>query len=176
MLACFSCWVNPLLAQVPNLKFERIMSEDGLPQNTIHGIVKDKYGFMWFGTWGGLCRYDGYTFKVYRYNPSDSKSINNNRIHNIIKDADQNIWVLTFQENEVCRYNYERDNFERIPSADVSPALLGLLSRRKHVETVSFSYQQYTWTLDGSSNSLVQSDKATNTRKTYSYNPANLWS
>ena len=72
------------LCQTTCLKFEHITSQDGLAQNTIHGIIKDKYGFMWFGTWDGLCRYDGYSFRIYMYDPQNAKSINNNRIHNII--------------------------------------------------------------------------------------------
>src|SRR5690606_20442274 len=53
------CYISSdiLKGQSLHLKFTHITSQDGLPQNTIHGINKDKYGFMWFGTWSGLCRY-----------------------------------------------------------------------------------------------------------------------
>src|SRR5690606_3560501 len=84
--------------QFLSLKFEHITSENGLPHSTIHGITKDKYGFMWFGTWSGLCRYDGYRIRTYRSNPNDSTSLSNNRIHNILTDQQGNLWVLTFNE------------------------------------------------------------------------------
>ena len=40
-----------------------LWSEDGLPQHTITDILQDRSGFMWFSTWDGLSRFDGYTFK-----------------------------------------------------------------------------------------------------------------
>ena len=36
---------------------------------------------MWFGTWlGGLNRYDGYTFKVYKHDDQDERSLNSDSI------------------------------------------------------------------------------------------------
>src|SRR5690606_28842274 len=102
-----------------NLRFDHITSEHGLPQNTIHGIAKDKYGVMWFGTWSGLCKYDGYQMRVYQYEANNPKSIASSRIHNIIKDVNDQIWVITFDELTACRYNYEPDDFDRIPLAEL---------------------------------------------------------
>ncbi|MDP2114816.1 MAG: two-component regulator propeller domain-containing protein, partial [Bacteroidota bacterium] len=45
-----------------NLRFQYLTTADGLPQNTIDCIFIDSQQFMWFGTWNGLCRYDGYSF------------------------------------------------------------------------------------------------------------------
>lgn len=42
-----------------------ITMEDGLPTNCVRSVVQDKYGFIWFGTDNGLCRYDGYTVRTY---------------------------------------------------------------------------------------------------------------
>jgi len=36
-----------------------ITMTDGLKSNTVRNIVEDKYGFIWFGTDNGLCRFDG---------------------------------------------------------------------------------------------------------------------
>ncbi|SDL41190.1 Two component regulator propeller [Pedobacter sp. ok626] len=163
-------------AQDADLKFKNITSEQGLAQSTIHGIAKDKYGFMWFGTWGGLCRYDGYTFKTYRYNPDNNKSINNNMIHNVIKDTDDRIWVLTFSKNELCRYNYERDDFDRIPLSRLSPSFLKMINRRNHLLTVNYSYKNYKWMIDTSSISLARLDLNSGQVKKYKYNAANPWS
>jgi len=163
-------------AQMADMKFEHITSQDGLPQNTIHGIVKDKYGFMWFGTWGGLCRYDGYTFKTYTFDPDNKNSISNNRIHNIIKDKDQNIWIRTFEDDEVCRYNYEKDNFDRIKKAALNARFMELLNRRHHIETVNFTYKQYRWSLDVPRNSLLETDLKSNRKSIYKVSPSNPWS
>ena len=43
-----------------------ITMNDGLMANTVRNIVQDKYGFIWFGTDNGLCRYDGVRVEPYR--------------------------------------------------------------------------------------------------------------
>jgi ligand-binding sensor domain-containing protein len=139
-----------------NLKFEHITSENGLPQNTIHGIAKDKYGFMWFGTWSGLCRYDGYTFKTYHHDPNNPRSISNNRIHNVITDSDGNIWVVAFDDLVYSRYNYETDDFERVPKLRISQHFQALMNRRNHLNTISATFKGNRWTIDFHNNSLVQ--------------------
>src|SRR5690606_34121641 len=158
-----------------NLRFDHITSEQGLPQNTIHGIAKDKYGFMWFGTWSGLCKYDGYQMRVYQYDPNNQKSIANSRIHNIIKDADDQIWVITFDEQMACRYNYETDDFDRIPLADLSAEFQERLSRRSHYLTVSFTYQNYRWDLDDQTNTLTETFIPTGETKHHKANPTSRW-
>lgn len=39
--------------------FRSLDINNGLSQNTVHAILQDKQGFMWFGTKDGLDRYDG---------------------------------------------------------------------------------------------------------------------
>lgn len=50
---------------------------------------------MWFGTFDGLNRYDGYNFKIFRNRSGDSTSIINNYIFAIEEDANANLWVGT---------------------------------------------------------------------------------
>ena len=50
-----------------DFRFNRIATENfiiekGLSQNTVRTIIQDKKGFLWFGTWDGLNKFDGYTF------------------------------------------------------------------------------------------------------------------
>lgn len=110
-----------LTAQKRN--FEYLTVKEGLSQNTVQSIVKDKYGFMWFGTWNGLCRYDGNKFKVYNTIPGDSSSLANNRIHHIYKDPKGILWISTF-DSYICRYNYNTDNFTRFRLNQVPKAIL----------------------------------------------------
>lgn len=53
---------------------------DGLSQNTVYDILQDKAGFMWFGTKDGLNRYDGSSFKIFKYDRTDEYSLGNNYI------------------------------------------------------------------------------------------------
>ena len=158
------------------LKFDHIGTAEGLPQNTIHGIAKDKYGFMWFGTWAGLCRYDGYRMRVYRYNPKNPKSIINNRIHNILMDNQQDIWIQTLDDTFVCKYNYERDNFDRIPVSDVDTSMLIKLNHREHIQNLYPTYQDYQWHIQTSTSSLIQTHLPTSSKYTYTHNPFDPWS
>lgn len=130
---------------------------------------------MWFGTWSGLCKYDGYQMRVYQYEPNNPKSIINSRIHNIIKDADDQIWVITFDEQVACRYNYETDDFDRIPLQELSPEFQERLSRRNHYLTVSFTHQNYRWDLDDRTNTLMETFMPTNEVKHYKANPTSRW-
>src|SRR5688572_16737376 len=78
-----------------DVKFTHLTNRDGLSQSTVQAIVKDKYGFMWFGTQDGLNRYDGYSFKVYRHNPKDSTSLRTSHILTLYVDRQQKLWVGT---------------------------------------------------------------------------------
>ena len=66
---------------------------DGLSNNSVTTIYQDSDGFMWFGTYDGLNRYDGYNFKVYRNNINDKSSLSFNTIYHIEGDYKKNIWV-----------------------------------------------------------------------------------
>jgi signal transduction histidine kinase/ligand-binding sensor domain-containing protein/DNA-binding response OmpR family regulator len=66
---------------------------DGLSNNSVTTIYQDSDGFMWFGTYDGLNRYDGYNFKVYRNKINDKSSLSFNTIYNIEGDSKKNIWV-----------------------------------------------------------------------------------
>lgn len=41
-------------------------TDNGLPQNSIKDIVKDRYGYLWLATEQGVVRYDGRNFLTYR--------------------------------------------------------------------------------------------------------------
>lgn len=71
--------------------------EQGLSNNSIRCIYQDHNGFMWFGTYDGLNRYDGYQFKVFRNKINDTNSLPHNYIYTIAEDRLNNIWVGTGQ-------------------------------------------------------------------------------
>ncbi|WP_459489130.1 two-component regulator propeller domain-containing protein [Aquirufa sp. ROCK-SH2] len=77
------------------MRFERLTTASGLSQNTIHKIIQDKNGFLWFATADGLNRYDGYTFEVYRNNPSDKTSLSDSGIFSVTEDEVGDLWVGT---------------------------------------------------------------------------------
>ncbi|WP_291148538.1 two-component regulator propeller domain-containing protein [Flavobacterium sp. UBA7680] len=85
---------------------------DGLSNNSVTTIFQDSEGFMWFGTYDGLNRYDGYNFKVFRNRINDPKSLLFNAIYNIEGDSKNNIWVGG--NNGVCIYNKTSATFHSV--------------------------------------------------------------
>ena len=75
-----------------NINFKNITSEDGLSQGTVETIIQDDQGYIWLGTNDGLCKYNGYEFKIYKHDEELENSITNNYIVDIKQDNSGNIW------------------------------------------------------------------------------------
>lgn len=73
--------------------FNIITTEQGLSNRDVQSIMQDNKGFMWIATHNGLNRYDGYEFKTYKYNISDSNSLQTGWYNKIIQDAKGIIWL-----------------------------------------------------------------------------------
>jgi len=86
------CWQG--YAQAEKLRFEHITADLGLPDNTAICTMQDSKGFLWFGTYNGLCKYDGYSFITYQFDPNDTTSIGGNLITRIFEDSGGTIWVI----------------------------------------------------------------------------------
>lgn len=105
--------------------FSYLGIEQGLSNNTVTTIYKDRLGFMWFGTLDGLNRFDGYNFKVFRNKFNDFHSLPNDIINCINEDNNGNLWVgtpkgvgkLDSRTQEFLRLNY-KDNLNRSKSFD----------------------------------------------------------
>jgi len=76
-------------------KLQRISINEGLSQSTVHAILQDEEGFMWFGTHDGLNKYNGYEFEYYKNSFTDSNSISSNKITALAEDQEGNIWIGT---------------------------------------------------------------------------------
>ncbi|GGA87625.1 hybrid sensor histidine kinase/response regulator [Flavobacterium palustre] len=155
--------VFQLEAQVNILKFNHLTVNDGLPQNSIHTIARDKYGFMWFGTWCGACRYDGYSFKVFRANDNDSTAFGDNMIEAIVNDSLQNIWIKTGEPDYLYKYSYEYENFKRFPTKNVAPYILKRIAQPKVAENDKYKFTS-------SESGLLQLNKITGKEKSYKVN------
>ncbi len=96
-----------------SLPVERLSSELGLSQNMILCLLQDSKGFIWVGTKDGLNRYDGYQFKVYRFDPFDTLSISDNYIRSILEDREGRMWVNT--ANGLNLFDRAKEIFYRVP-------------------------------------------------------------
>lgn len=73
--------------------------EDGMSQNTVMAILQDKQGYMWFGTWDGLNRFDGYNFEVFKAMENGEESKVNNRVDVIYEDEEEQLWWMTYDNH-----------------------------------------------------------------------------
>ena len=76
-------------------RFKRFSEEDGFPPSTVLSLHQDRTGFLWIGTTDGIYRYDGNTFKEYRYQKNNENAISNNHIRCIAEDQQQQMWFAT---------------------------------------------------------------------------------
>lgn len=76
----------------------------GLPSNEVTCMLQDDLGFMWFGTTNGICRYDGYQFKIYRLSDFDGMRMVSNNIRYITKDRNGKLWIVT-ESSEVLVFD-----------------------------------------------------------------------
>ncbi len=83
-----------LLAQESNITFEHFSINQGMYETNITSVIQDKTGFLWFGTWSGIEKYDGYNF--IHYNNLDGNSINNIFVNTIYEDKEGIIWIGTW--------------------------------------------------------------------------------
>ena len=75
--------------------FKNLSSQNGLSQNTVSAILQDSKGFMWFGTKDGLDRYDGVSFRHFKYDRTNPRSLGNNFVTSLYEDIEGNIWIGT---------------------------------------------------------------------------------
>lgn len=67
--------VSPCIySQTENIILEHFSVDQGMPTK-VSCILQDNTGYLWFGTFSGLYKYDGYNFIPYRHDPADTTSI-----------------------------------------------------------------------------------------------------
>lgn len=98
-----------LIAQPETPFFKHITVEQGLSNNWVKTIVKDKEGFMWFGTFNKLNRFDGNHFMT--FSNTNYAGLKDNFIQSVAVDSDDNIWVGTFSGG-LSKFDKKTETFE----------------------------------------------------------------
>ena len=91
------------------LRFQHITVKDGLSQSSVHHILQDKKGYLWFCTEDGLNRYDGYNIKIYKHNPNNLNSLTSNYVFTAYEDNSGFIWFGT--DGGLTRFNPINEQF-----------------------------------------------------------------
>ena len=117
----FLIFSTTVFAQKRELQFSHLTSQDGLGSNTVFAILQDSKGFLWIGTWDGLCRYDGYNFKVYTTNENDSTTISDNKIRTMCESENGDLWIGTWY-NGLNKYDAKTEKFTRYLYDEQNPS------------------------------------------------------
>ena len=81
------------MAVIPDVKFRRLDTRDGLSNSQVNSILRDSHGHIWLGTQFGLCRYDGYRFKTFYSYERDTTTLRSNRVDEIQEAYDGKLWL-----------------------------------------------------------------------------------
>ena len=100
-----------LNAQEGLIHLPHLTMEDGLSFNQITQIFQDNKGFMWLGTYNGLNRYDGSSFKIFLPETDNPKSISSHHITSIYQDSKGTLWIGT--NHGLNRYDFKTETYKR---------------------------------------------------------------
>lgn len=99
---------------IPDMKFRRLDTRDGLSNSTVNCIYRDSRGYVWFGTGYGLNRYDGYRVRIYYSYDKDTTSLRNNRVDEIQEGYGGRLWLK--QGMNYSLYDPVTEQVDRTPS------------------------------------------------------------
>src|SRR6184192_4869747 len=69
------------------------LTENGLPQNTVHSIAQARDGYVWLATEEGLARFDGIRFTV--FDKQNTPELKTNDIRVLLEDRQGALWIGT---------------------------------------------------------------------------------
>ena len=109
----------PLAAQaaIPEMKFRRLDTRNGLSNSQVNCIYRDSRGFVWIGTAYGLNRYDGYRFKTFYSNKRDTTTMRDNYTDQVMEAYDGKLWLK--QNMNYCIYDPVTEQVERNVSREL---------------------------------------------------------
>lgn len=101
------------LSGTSDLKYfsEQLDNTKGLSNSSVNSIFQDSENLLWIGTWDGLNRYDGNSFKIFRPELNNENSLSNQVILKIAEDSEGRIWLLTI--HGINSYDKKTDVFQR---------------------------------------------------------------
>lgn len=90
-----------------DVKITHFTESDGFAECQASCAIQDHLGYVWIGSWNGLSRYDGYTFKTFKARPGDNNSLKTNRIRWVRELKDHNLECYTIDS---CIYVFDRQS------------------------------------------------------------------
>ncbi|MHC4486859.1 MAG: two-component regulator propeller domain-containing protein, partial [Planctomycetota bacterium] len=149
---------------LPDYHVERLTSDDGLSSNSVISIAQDAQGFMWFGTRGGLNRYDGSSFKTFYHDPADSTSLPHDWVESLYVDGEGTLWAGMHAGGGLARFDPATETFTRFSLREDSD------NPARDIVTVFLENQAGTFWV-GTHGGLIRFDRETGTFTRYRHDP-----
>lgn len=109
LLALVFAYIPTVLGQ-ENFRLDHYGGEKGLSHGNLTGLLKDKDGFIWIGTWNGINRYDGQRFKTFNSTELNKSDIASRRVIQMIDGIENDIWFLTY-DMKLYRFDKTSEEF-----------------------------------------------------------------
>ena len=101
-------------SRLADITFQHLSQEQGLPNAIATAMAEDGQGFLWVGTLGGLARWDGYRFKVYKGDGQRSGALPDNYVQSLHGDVAGRLWVGTSAAG-LFQHDPASDRFMPVP-------------------------------------------------------------
>ena len=118
---------------IPDMKFRRLDTQNGLSTSQVNNIFKDSRGFVWIGTPYGLNRFDGYRVKAFYSNKRDTTTMRDNYSDRTYEDKDGRLWLR--QGMNYCVYDPVTETFERNTSKELAKMGLNVSVEWLHIDS-----------------------------------------
>jgi len=118
-LLCACIVVLPVAATAldpKTIRFNHLSREQGLSQSFVLSVAQDKNGYMWFGSQGGLNRFDGYEVTVFTRSDAPD-ALPDNSIRALLADSKGRLWIGT-GNGGLSRYHFETESFTTYDSTN----------------------------------------------------------
>ena len=115
-------WSTLAMASTPEPEYLTV--RNGLPQGFVRSMIQDQRGFIWMATRDGLCRYDGFRFRIYTHDPQQASSLSFSSIYEIKKTTVETLWLRTENNNIDC-FDPVTEHSNRISNSPAFQQALG---------------------------------------------------
>lgn len=96
-----------------HVNFHHLTVKNGLNDGVVNGIARDKYGYIWFASLGGLNRFNGTSVQRFTHTQGDVTSPPATIPYAICCGDDGRLWIG--YDNGLVEFDYETTTFKKVP-------------------------------------------------------------
>ncbi len=159
--------ISVFSADFPKLNFKTLTTKNGLVSNGIISIHQDKDGFIWFGGFGNLNKYDGRKVQTYQLLADDTTVLAVDIFCDILEDSQGILWISTYY-NGIALFDKSNETVTRLKHDPDNP---GSLSNNNVVDVFEDVDKNIWVVMEGGGMSMYQ--RSTGTFVHYRHDPAN---